>query len=63
MRNVLERGLVDLENPAASLLVLKPLSEENGGVMHGGHAKFADVGDPAYVDFLSWIEREAACAP
>lgn len=63
MRNVLERGLVDLEDPAASLLLRKPLAESAGGVVHGGHDKFADVNDPAYVDIRSWIEREAACAP
>lgn len=62
MHNVFERGLVDLEDPAASLLLRKPLAEGAGGVMHGGHDKFADPSDPAYVDFLSWIEREAACA-
>jgi hypothetical protein len=63
MRNVLDGGLVDLKNPGASLLLRKPLAESAGGVMHGGHDKFADVNDPAYVDFLAWIEREAACTP
>ena len=63
MRNVFERGLVDLDDPAASLLLRKPLAESAGGVKHGGHAKFATVDDPAYVDFLSWISREAACTP
>ena len=63
MHNVMERGLVDLDDPAASLLLLKPLAESAGGVVHGGHDKFVDALDPAYVDFLSWIEREAACTP
>ncbi len=63
MRNVFRRELVDLDDPAASLLLLKPLAESAGGVEHGGHAKFADVDDPAYIDFLSWISREAACTP
>lgn len=63
MRNVLDGGLVDVANPTASLLLLKPLAESAGGVMHGGHDKFADMTDPAYIDFLSWIEREAACSP
>jgi hypothetical protein len=63
MRDVLGRGLVDLDDPAASLLLLKPLAESAGGVMHGGHDKFAGVDDPAYVDFLSWISREAECTP
>lgn len=63
MRNVLDGGLVDLSNPAASMLLLKPLAESAGGVMHGGHDKFADTKDPAYIDFLTWIAREAACTP
>lgn len=63
MRNVFERGLVDLEDPTKSLLLLKPLSEEGGGVMHGGHQKFSGVDDQTYIDFLSWISREAACTP
>lgn len=62
MRNVLDRGLVDLSAPADSLLLLKPLAESAGGVMHGGHDKFANQDDPAYVDFLAWIERESACS-
>ncbi len=63
MRNVLERGLVDLDDPTASLLLLKPLAESAGGVVHGGDDKFANVDDQAYIDFLSWISREAACTP
>lgn len=49
--------------PPASLLLQKPLAESAGGVVHGGGDKFADVNDPAYIDFLAWIQREAACAP
>ena len=63
MRNVLDGGLVDLADPAASMLLLKPLAEGAGGVVHGGHDKFADTKDPAYIDFLTWIEREADCTP
>lgn len=63
MRNVLDGGLVDLDDPAASLLLLKPLAESAGGVMHGGDDKFHDLNDPAYLDFKAWIEREAACTP
>ncbi len=63
MRNVFDRGLVDLDDPASSLLLQKPLAEGAGGVVHGGHDKFATVDDLAYIDFLSWITREAACTP
>ncbi|MBZ5713985.1 hypothetical protein [Nannocystis pusilla] len=63
MRDVLERGLVNYDDPEQSLLLLKPLAESAGGVMHGGHDKFADKNDQAYVDFLEWISRETSCAP
>lgn len=63
MRNVLDGGLVDLDEPEQSLLLLKPLAEAAGGVMHGGHDKFSDKSDEAYVDFLAWISRESACSP
>lgn len=61
MHTVRERGYIDTLDPTQSRLLLKPLSEDEGGVEHGGHAKFGDKEDPAYVDFLSWIEREAQC--
>jgi hypothetical protein len=63
MRNVAERGLLDREDPAQSLLLLKPLAVAAGGVEHGGHDKFAGTDDPAYQDMLAWIERWAACNP
>lgn len=62
MHEVFRGGLVDLKAPAQSLILLKPLPEAHGGVMHGGHDKFAGPEDPTYVDFRAWIEREAACA-
>ena len=61
MRNVLERELIDVDAPDQSLLLLKPLAESAGGVMHGGHDKFAGTDDVAYGSFLSWIEYYARC--
>lgn len=61
MRNVEQLGLIDVENPTQSKLLLKPLSEEFGGVWHGGHHKFVDTEDVAYLDFLYWLERYAEC--
>ncbi|HET6582119.1 MAG TPA: hypothetical protein VFG69_01705 [Nannocystaceae bacterium] len=63
MRNALELGLIDAADPTQSLLLLKPLAESQGGVVHGGHDKFANRDDPAYQDFLAWIERFAECDP
>jgi hypothetical protein len=62
MRAVLDGGYVDRETPAASLLLRKPLAEQDGGLPHGGGPKFGGVDDPSYQDFRAWIERYAACA-
>jgi len=61
MRNVLDGGLVDLESPAQSKLLLKPLAEAAGGIQHGGHDKFSSSEDAAYLDIRAWIERRAEC--
>lgn len=62
MRTVLQRGYVDLDAPARSLLLLKPLAVEGGGVPHGGDQKFAGIDDLMYKDVISWISRYAECA-
>jgi len=61
MRNVIDSGLVDSSDPAASLLLLKPLAVSAGGVEHEGSDKFDDETDSAYQDFRRWIERWATC--
>jgi len=61
MRNVLELGLVDVAQPDQSLLLLKPLAESAGGLMHGGDDKFFDTADGAYNDFKTWVELYAGC--
>lgn len=62
MRNVLERGLVDLDEPDQSLLLLKPLAVAAGGVEHEGSDKFFDTDDGAYRDFKAWIDLYAGCS-
>jgi hypothetical protein len=54
MRRILERKLVDLEDPPRSLLLRKPLGE----VKHGGGKKILK-GDQCYRAFLAWIEDYA----
>jgi hypothetical protein len=61
MNNLLALDVVDFDQPEMSLLLRKPLAELAGGVVHGGHDKFEDTMDPAYVSFLSWIEYEKGC--
>jgi hypothetical protein len=62
MRNVLAAGYVDVAVPANSPLLLKPLDESAGGVMHGGGDKFHALDDPGYLDFRAWIDRYVQCA-
>ncbi|HKP60363.1 MAG TPA: hypothetical protein VJV78_26740 [Polyangiales bacterium] len=62
MRTVLGRGYVDLQQPARSLILLKPLAAEGGGVAHGGGPKFDGPDDPSYQTFLAWIRRYADCS-
>jgi hypothetical protein len=61
MHNVVEAGLVDVVAPEQSLLIQKPLSEEGGGVAHGGHQKFYPGSDTGYDNFIYWVKRYAAC--
>lgn len=61
LRNIIDAGLVDVEQPEQSLLLLKPLAEGGGGVPHGGHEKFSPGNDPGYDNFVYWLKRYAAC--
>lgn len=61
MHNVIDLGLVDVDDPEQSLLLLKPLAESLGGVEHGGGDKFDAIDDGAYKDFKRWIDRYVAC--
>jgi hypothetical protein len=54
--------LINRVQPDQSGLLLKPLDRRAGGVRHGGGTKFRDETDPAYMDFLMWIEQYADCA-
>ena len=60
LRRVVSLGLMNLSEPAQSLLVLKPLDEYGRGVKHGGGNKFL-ASDPAYASFLRFIEYYATC--
>jgi len=60
-RNVQERGYIDLDDPSQSLWILKPLSEDLGGMEHGGGEKFHDLDEDAAKLILYFSERYAAC--
>jgi hypothetical protein len=61
MCSVAERGYLDVNHPAESLLLLKPLREQFGGIQHGGGTKFLSLSDMAYVGFRTWVDQWAAC--
>jgi hypothetical protein len=55
MQHLLDEGLVDLDRPEESMLLLKPLNE----IEHGGGQKMMR-GDQGYKAFRAWIEDCAA---
>jgi hypothetical protein len=55
MKRIVDQGLVDVEAPEKSLLLLKPTNQ----VTHGGGKKLM-VGDRTYQAFRRWIEEYAA---
>lgn len=60
--NVLDNGYVDVDEPEKSKLLLKPLSEELGGVEHGGHDKFySTTEDQGYLNFAYFVNRYSEC--
>jgi hypothetical protein len=59
--NILSGGWVDFDQPEASLLLLKPLAEADGGLPHGGDDKFTLEGDSGFSAFQHWILRYSAC--
>jgi hypothetical protein len=61
LREVEARGYVDVEYPMESLLLTKPLDEEQGGVEHGGGPKIHIGADPFYDALTAWLKRYAAC--
>lgn len=60
LRQIERAGYIDVEHPRRSLLLLKPLSEKQGGVVHGGGSKFHE-GDSAYINFTRFVEHYATC--
>jgi hypothetical protein len=59
-KRVRELGLIDLQDPNRSLLLLKPLDVSGGGVMHGGGDKFTKA-DPTYLSFQRFILHYQKC--
>jgi len=54
-------GYIDDKDAEASLLLQKPLAEFDGGLPHGGHDKLVDENDPAYDNFLYFLNRYVDC--
>lgn len=61
LRKIEESGYIDSSDAKSSLLLLKPLAEFDGGVPHIGHDKLLANDDPAYDNFLHFLDRYVAC--
>lgn len=64
-RSTIERlealGALDPAAPRLSLLLLKPLGEELGGVPHLGGNKILSLEEDAYLDFTRWLDKYGRC--
>jgi hypothetical protein len=61
LHNMEEGGYFNLEQNDQSLLLLKPLPHDEGGIEHGGDVKFNGTTDRTYQSWLSFIEYYTAC--
>ena len=67
LHNLEETGLIDTTDPMKSLLLLKPLALDDGGIIHGGHEKFVaskpeqGIIDPGYDNYVYFLKRYAEC--
>lgn len=61
VEQVLTNGYVNLERPERSLLLLKPLSPNAGGIPHGGGTKVLDTNDFMYQATINWVKHVKAC--
>jgi hypothetical protein len=61
LKRVLGLGLINVDDPTQSLLLLKPLDADDGPVTHGGGRKFDDSTDATYQSFLRFILHYRQC--
>ena len=61
LRTAERSGYLNVDDPMASLLLTKPLEESLGGIEHGGGPKMHTLDDPAYLDFVEFLERYGQC--
>lgn len=58
---LLDSEYLNYEDPHQSLILLKPLSELDEGVQHGGGHKMIDKTDELYQALLNWTEYIISC--
>ena len=61
LARLLSSEYLNLDEPVQSLILLKPLSEDAGGLPHGGGTKMRSIEDSLYVQLLAWIEHLVEC--
>lgn len=57
------RLLEGLDDPLRSILLLKPLRPEAGGLVHEGGSQFYDRSDPGFLTLACWISGSGDCWP
>jgi hypothetical protein len=61
LRAIEAAGYINVNEPLASRLYLKPLAESLGGIEHGGGPKFHDPNEEGAVAMRHFLERYARC--
>jgi hypothetical protein len=58
---LIDNGYLNFDRPSESLILLKPLAEEAGGVSHGGGSKMIDQSDELYQALFVWASYVSSC--
>jgi hypothetical protein len=60
-KQALTLGIMNFADPPNSLILLKPLDKDGGGVAHGGGQKYADTTDDGYLSMMRFIQHYKKC--
>lgn len=61
LRRMESSGYINVDEPLESVLLLKPLAERDGGIVHGGHDKIVADSDRAFDAYVHFLSRYGEC--